>query len=88
VFFTKITANRQAQLLRVATVACFVGFAAVHCIPPLPWSFTPPGAVAPFSGAKLGPTSEEFLLPLSTLFLGDLFVGFCRIMPLATSAFA
>ena len=71
---TEITASRQSQILRAVIVACFILFAAVVRILPHPWNFTPVGAMALFSGAKLGRTLKAFVLPLSALLLGDLSV--------------
>ena len=84
---TEITTIRQAQLLRAAILLCFMVFAGVVRILPHPWNFTPLGAMALFSGAKLGRTSKAFVLPLSALLFGDLFVGFYRIMPLVYLSF-
>jgi len=86
--FTRIIANRHDQMLRVVIILCFILFAAVVRILPHPWNFTPVGAMALFSGAKLGGTWKAFLLPLSALFLGDAFVGFYRILPLVYLSFS
>ena len=85
--FTEITASRQSQILRAVIVLCFIVFAAVVRILPHPWNFTPVGAMALFSGAKFGRTSKAFVLPLSALLLGDLFVGFSWIMPVVYLSF-
>jgi hypothetical protein len=85
--FTEITTIDRARILRAAVILCFIVFAAVVRILPHPWNFTPVGAMALFSGAKLGRTSKAFVLPLSALLLGDLFVGFYRIMPLIYLSF-
>ena len=85
--FTGITTNQQAQILRAVIIICFIVFAAVARVLPHPWNFTPVGAMALFSGAKFGRTSKAFLLPLSALLLGDLFVGLYRIMPIVYLSF-
>jgi hypothetical protein len=84
---TEITTIRQARILRAAIILCFIVFAAVVRILPHPWNFTPVGAMALFSGAKLGRTPKAFVLPLSALLFGDFFVGFYRIMPLVYLSF-
>ena len=85
--FTGITTNHQAQMLRAVIIICFIVFAAVARVLPHPWNFTPVGAMALFSGAKFGRTSKAFLLPLSALLLGDLFVGLYRIIPIVYLSF-
>ena len=85
--FTGITTNQQAHILRAVIIICFIVFAAVARVLPHPWNFTPVGAMALFSGAKFGRTSKAFLLPLSALLLGDLFVGLYRIMPIVYLSF-
>jgi hypothetical protein len=86
--FTGITANRQAQIFRAVIVVCLIAFAAVVRILPHPWNFTPLGAMALFSGAKLGRSSKAFLVPLAALFFGDLFVGLHWLMPVVYLSFA
>jgi len=75
---TKI--NRSIPYLRIAIVLCFILFAAIVRILPHPWNFTPVGAMALFSGAKLGRNWKAFFLPLAALFAGDVFVGFHKLM--------
>lgn len=86
--FTGITVNRQAQIFRAVIIVCFIAFAAVVRILPHPWNFTPLGAMALFSGAKLGRTWKAFLVPLAALFFGDLFVGLHWLMPVVYLSFA
>jgi len=73
-------ANRNTAYLRIAIVLCFILFAAIVRILPHPWNFTPVGAMALFSGAKLGRNWKAFFLPLAALFAGDVFVGFHKLM--------
>lgn len=70
----------DAQLLRGLLVVCFILFAACVRILPHPWNFTPIGAMALFSGAKLNSRWAAFLFPLAALFVGDLFVGIHKLM--------
>jgi hypothetical protein len=72
--------NRSIPYLRIAIVLCFILFAAIVRILPHPWNFTPVGAMALFSGAKLGRNWKAFFLPLAALFAGDVFVGFHSLM--------
>jgi hypothetical protein len=86
--FTGITASRQAQIFRAVIIVCFIAFAAVVRILPHPWNFTPLGAMALFSGAKLGRSWKAFLVPLAALFFGDLFIGLHWLMPVVYLSFA
>jgi len=72
--------ERNTTYLRIAIVFCFILFAAIVRILPHPWNFTPVGAMALFSGAKLGRNWKAFFLPLAALFAGDVFVGFHKLM--------
>ncbi len=79
--FRKMNFQNHALIYRISVVACFILFAAVVRVLPHPWNFTPVGAMALFSGAKLGRSWQAFLLPRIALFSGDLFVGFHRLLP-------
>jgi len=72
--------DRNIPYLRIAIILCFILFAAIVRILPHPWNFTPVGAMALFSGAKLGRNWKAFFLPLAALFAGDIFVGFHKLM--------
>jgi hypothetical protein len=61
--------------------------AAALRIAPHPWNFTPVGAMALFSGAVLRDRRLAFLFPLLALFLGDIFVGFHKLVPLVYASF-
>jgi Family of unknown function (DUF6580) len=84
---SKKNSENYSLMYRMLIVVCFILFAAVVRIVPHPWNFTPVGAMALFSGAKLGRSWKAFLLPLAALFLGDLFVGFHRLMPIVYFSF-
>jgi hypothetical protein len=56
-------------------------------IAPHPWNFTPVGAMALFSGAVLRDRRLAFLFPLLALFLGDIFVGFHKLVPFVYASF-
>jgi hypothetical protein len=79
--------DRNFVHFRVLIVLCFIAFAATVRILPHPWNFTPVGAMALFSGAKLGRSWKAFLFPLAALFCGDLFIGFHRLMPVVYFSF-
>ncbi|MGB2667772.1 MAG: DUF6580 family putative transport protein [Candidatus Acidiferrum sp.] len=85
--FREVNLQNHALVYRISVVACFILFAAVVRILPHPWNFTPVGAMALFSGAKLGRSWQAFLFPLIALFCGDLFVGFHRLMPVVYFSF-
>jgi hypothetical protein len=70
----------DVRILRAVIVCLFLAFAAVVRVLPHPWNFTPVGAMALFSGAKLGRSYKAFLLPLAALLAGDVLVGFHRLM--------
>lgn len=78
--FHKINSDAPLNLLRILLILCFILFAACVRILPHPWNFTPIGAMALFSGAKLSSKWAAFLIPLSALFFGDLFVGIYKLM--------
>jgi hypothetical protein len=71
----KMNTDRAQWICRTLFVLCAILFAAIVRILPHPWNFTPVGAMALFSGAKLGRSWKAFLFPLGALFCGDLFVG-------------
>jgi hypothetical protein len=77
----------SSWVFRSLIVLCFIVFAAVVRVLPHPWNFTPVGAMALFSGAKLGRTWQAFLFPCATLFCGDVFVGLYRLMPIVYLSF-
>jgi hypothetical protein len=73
--FRKVNFDHPLWIYRLFVVLCFIVFAAVVRILPHPWNFTPVGAMALFSGAKLGRSWQAFVFPLAALFCGDLFIG-------------
>jgi hypothetical protein len=86
----KTSSEDPVRIYRFFSVLCFILFAAVVRILPHPWNFAPVGAMALFSGAKLGRSWKAFLLPLVALFCGDLFVGLytLKIMVLVYFSFS
>jgi hypothetical protein len=87
--FRKTNSEDSVPIYRFFLVLCFILFAAVVRILPHPWNFAPIGAMALFSGAKIGRSWKVFLLPLVALFCGDLFVGLyaLKIMSLVYFSF-
>jgi hypothetical protein len=77
----------HAFLLRAILAAVMIILAALVRILPYPWTFTPIGAMAIFSGAMFRDRRVAFLFPLVALFAGDLFVGFHRLMPVVYASF-
>lgn len=78
--FRKINSETSVNITRILLICCFIFFAAAVRILPHPWNFTPIGAMAIFTGAKLNSKWTAFLMPLSALFLGDIFVGLYKLM--------
>ncbi len=78
--FRKVNSDSALNVFRLALIVGFILFAAAIRILPHPWNFTPIGAMAIFSGAKLANKWTAFFIPLTALFLGDLFVGFHKLM--------
>jgi len=74
--------DRNAVFFRTSLALAMIVLAAVLRIVPHPWNFAPIGAMALFSGAMVRDTRLAFLFPLLTLFAGDLFIGFHKLIPL------
>jgi hypothetical protein len=85
--FHNVDSSRHSMLSRIAIILSFILFAAIVRTLPHPWNFTPVGAMALFSGAKLGRSWKSFLFPLAALFAGDCFVGFHKLMPIVYFSF-
>ena len=82
------TENSQVNLLyRTLLALVLIGLAAALRIAPHPWNFTPVGAMALFSGAVLRDRRLAFLFPLLALFLGDIFIGFHKLIPIVYASF-
>jgi hypothetical protein len=80
--------QQQSLILRGAVIATMIILAAVLRISPHPWNLTPIGAMALFAGAMFRNRWMAFLLPLASLFAGDLFVGFHKLMFVVYASFA
>lgn len=64
-----------------------VAVAAAIRILPHPWNFTPVGAMALFGAATFSSRRAALIFPLLALFVGDLFIGFHRLMPVVYASF-
>jgi hypothetical protein len=80
--------EKLALLLRGAVIVTLITLSAVLRIVPHPWNLTPVGAMALFSGAMFRNRWIAFLLPLASLFAGDVFVGFHKLMLIVYASFA
>src|ERR1700756_1458871 len=75
--------NREVKFLhpRTLVITGIVFAAAALRIAPHPMNFTPIGALALFGGAYFSSKREAFAIPLLSLFAGDIFIGFHRLIP-------
>ncbi len=79
--------SRPYLLYRLSLALGMIVVAAALRIAPHPWNFTPVGAMALFSGALIRDRRIAFLFPLLTLFAGDTFIGFHKLMPIVYASF-
>jgi hypothetical protein len=79
--------HKENLLVRTVVILAMIVFAAIVRIVPHPLNFTPIGAMALFSGAVVKDRRLAFLFPLLALFVGDIFVGFHKLMPLVYASF-
>jgi hypothetical protein len=79
--------HRENLIIRTIVILAMIALAAVLRVMPHPWNFTPVGAMALFSGAVVKDRRLAFLFPLVALFIGDIFVGFHKLMPLVYASF-
>jgi uncharacterized protein DUF6580 len=83
---TQLSQNENL-LYRLLLAFGIIALAAALRIAPHPWNFTPVGAMALFSGAVIKNRRLAFLVPLLALFLGDIFIGFHKLMPIVYASF-
>jgi hypothetical protein len=74
-------------LCRTLLALVLILLAAALRIAPHPWNFTPVGAMALFAGAVLKNRRLAFLFPLLALFVGDVFIGFHKLIPIVYASF-
>jgi hypothetical protein len=79
--------QKENLLYRTLLALVLIALAAALRIAPHPWNFTPIGAVALFAGATLKDRRLAFLFPLLALFLGDIFIGFHKLVPIVYASF-
>jgi hypothetical protein len=84
----KVEISQKENLLyRTLLAIALIVLAAALRIAPHPWNFTPVGAMALFAGAALKDRRLAFLLPLLALFVGDIFIGFHKLIPIVYASF-
>jgi hypothetical protein len=83
---TEVSKNENL-LYRTLLALIMIAIAAALRIAPHPWNFTPIGAMALFSGAILKDRRLAFIVPLLALIVGDIFVGFHKLMPVVYASF-
>jgi hypothetical protein len=71
------------NLLLIALIA----LASIARVLPHPWNFAPVGALALLGGATFSSRRAAFLVPLLSLFVGDIFIGFHVLMPVVYTSF-
>jgi len=81
------TSEKENLLYRTLLALAIIALAAALRIAPHPWNFTPVGAMALFSGAIIRNRRLAFLFPILALFVGDIFVGFHKLMPVVYASF-
>src|ERR1700747_2852290 len=79
--------QREGLIVRTTVILAMIALAAVLRVLPHPWNFTPVGAMALFSGALLKDRRLAFLFPLVALFVGDIFIGFHKLVPIVYASF-
>ena len=79
--------QKENLLYRTLLALALIVLAAALRVAPHPWNFTPVGAMALFSGALLKDRRLAFFFPLLALFLGDIFVGFHKLIPIVYASF-
>ncbi len=79
--------EKENLLYRTLLALAIIAVAAALRIAPHPWNFTPVGAMALFSGALIRDRRLAFFFPILALFVGDIFVGFHRLMPVVYASF-
>src|SRR6202165_4253151 len=79
--------QKENLLYRTVLALALILLAAALRIAPHPWNFTPVGAMALFSGAVLRDRRLAFFFPLLALFLGDIFIGFHKLIAIVYASF-
>lgn len=79
--------DKYALFVRTLLALVMIALAAAVRVVQHPWNFTPIGAMALFAGAVVRDRRLAFLFPLLALFVGDIFVGFHKLMPVVYASF-
>jgi hypothetical protein len=79
--------QKENLLYRMLLAFAIIVIAAALRIASHPWNFTPIGAMALFSGALVSDRRLAFAFPLMALFVGDVFIGFHKLMPIVYASF-
>src|SRR5438445_8125001 len=79
--------QKENLLYRTMLALAMILLVAALRIAPHPWNFTPVGAMALFSGALLKDRRLAFVFPLVALFVGDIFIGFHKLLPIVYASF-
>ncbi len=79
--------QKETLLYRLLFALAIIVVAAALRIAPHPWNFTPIGAMALFSGALVRGRRLAFAFPLLALFVGDIFIGFHKLIPIVYASF-
>jgi hypothetical protein len=82
-----VISQKENVLFRTLLALFLIILAAALRFAPHPWNFTPIGAMALFSGALLKDRRFAFLFPLLALFVGDIFTGLYKILPIVYASF-
>src|SRR2546421_5509072 len=80
--------QKLTMLFRGVIIITIFFHAAILRVLPHPSNLSQIGAMALFSGAMFRNRWVAFLLPLASLFAGDLFVGFHKLMFVVYASFA
>ena len=78
---------KENLLYRTLLALAIIALAAALRIAPHPWNFTPVGAMALFSGAIIRDRRLAFFFPILALFVGDIFIGLHRLVPVVYASF-
>ena len=79
--------QKESLFFRTFLALVMIIMAAAVRIAPHPWNFTPIGAMALFSGAVIRDRRLALFFPLFALFVGDIFVGFHKLMFMVYASF-
>ena len=79
--------QKENLLYRLLLALAIIVIAAALRVAPHPWNFTPIGAMALFSGALVRDRRLAFFFPLLALFVGDIFIGLHKLMPVVYASF-